>query len=66
MTVLAKASNNLIDRQNESSVRQSPAGKDVKTEAEKSTFFFGSRNLATASEDKLRSLSVCCSEKSST
>jgi hypothetical protein len=36
MTVLARASSNLTDREL-SAVRQSPVGKDVNTEAEEST-----------------------------
>jgi hypothetical protein len=34
MTMLAKASSNLNDRPNELVVRQSPPGKDVRTEAD--------------------------------
>jgi hypothetical protein len=49
---------------NELAVRQSAAGKDVNTETG-GICIVGSRNLATASEDSLRRLSVCCSENSS-
>jgi hypothetical protein len=54
MTVLARASSNLIDQPNLMScchglvVRQSPASKDVSTEAKD---IVGIRYLATASED---------------
>jgi hypothetical protein len=43
-------------------VRQSPAGKGVNVE-KLGIYIVGSRDVATTSEDKLRTFSVCCSEK---